>query len=110
MSPLKPQLYHITPFWNVASVHLRGVCPSFAAGTRKRSYFVSQVDLTWALEHIAKRHGCPLGDLFICRMAQGEHYRLMFGKWFISERRNPVDEFMAVPEAARRGLLFRAVE
>lgn len=87
MAPIyNEQLYHITPEKNIPSISMIGVCPEFARGDRKRSYFVSEGNLAWAVLHVHKRHSVAIDDVAICVMRRDAFFVSMFGgKWFYSE-------------------------
>lgn len=89
MAPIyNEQLYHVSPTRNIPSITNIGVCPEFARGDRKRSYFVTVGNLAWAVLHVHKRHSVAIEDISICIMQRGANvfYTPMFGgRWFHSE-------------------------
>ncbi len=51
-------LYHTTPARKLASILRYGIRPELARGARRESWLHTRGRLGWALDHVARRHGC----------------------------------------------------
>ena len=51
-------LYHTTPARKLPSILRAGILPELARGARKESWLHTRCRLDWALDHVARRHGC----------------------------------------------------
>jgi hypothetical protein len=77
-------LYHVTKESNLFSIDLLGLEPGFSAGALLSTWLVTGGKITWAIEHVAKRHGVPVTSLYVIRVRvrRSELYRTRVrGAW-----------------------------
>lgn len=58
-------LYHVTTAQAAKSIRSIGVSPVFSQGKQKRSWYVNEKRLMWAIAHTSARHGVPTCGLVV---------------------------------------------
>jgi hypothetical protein len=59
-------IFHVTPAENIPSIHLQGICPSYAKGKMQASWYVSKQRIEWALIHTSVAHHVSIDELAVC--------------------------------------------
>ncbi len=62
-------LLHVSLRRNLASIWRLGVSPAFARCGLPVSWFVVPSRRTWAISHVADRHGVAIADLVVLRVS-----------------------------------------
>jgi len=59
-------VYHVTPEENIASIWMKGICPSYARGKMGASWYISKHRIEWALIHTSVAHHVGIDELAVC--------------------------------------------
>jgi hypothetical protein len=59
------RVFHVTPMCNLPGIRKRGLIPDLATGKRKAVYVVDEKAVSWAIAHVADRHGMKVNRLVI---------------------------------------------
>lgn len=61
-------LYHASPSANDKSIEARGLLTSFSATARPEIWLHDIAQRPWAVQHVAKRHGCKGRDVTVYKV------------------------------------------
>lgn len=61
-------LYHVTTIHSLDGIGRDGISPDSSTGKLKASWYISKVNLAWAILHVCNRHSCIPADVFVCRV------------------------------------------
>jgi hypothetical protein len=76
-------LLHVSPRRNLQSIYQQGINPDFSRGARAECWFCANALRSWAIEHVAERHGIDPRDVIVVRVSVPRSWltRRAKGKW-----------------------------